>query len=172
MIIKGGDEIITSLFFHYHHLPFAITVAFLPNDFIFSLGKMDLKPFCNKCLKTQVKALVVSSCRHVLCSECYAKTTPRCCYCKAECKVIPFEKLPDEMSVYFKPILPVLKKYLKIARFQLLQRSLWTAKRKFVLERVHLMKRNATDKKERLAQLRQNYKKALQRNAELKKRLK
>lgn len=83
-----------------------------------------------------------------------------------------FNKLPDEMSVYFKPILPVLKKYLKIARFQLQQRSLWTARRKFVLARVRRKKRVVAEKKQKLAKLRESYKKAVQQNVQLKRRLK
>lgn len=133
---------------------------------------MNLKPFCNKCLKNNSNTLRVTSCRHVLCSDCYAKCNRKCGYCKVPCKVMPFNKLPDEMSVYFKPILPVLKKYLKIARFQLQQRTLWTARRKFVLARVRRKKRVVAEKKQKLAKLRESYKKAVQQNVQLKRRLK
>lgn len=133
---------------------------------------MDLNPFCNRCLKTDPKALFVTSCRHVLCGDCYSKCHQKCGLCHTPCKVIAFDQLPEEMAVYFKPILPVLKKYQKIAHFQLQQRSLWTSLQKPVLERVHQKRSAVREKKARLLKTKQNYKRALEENAELKRQLK
>ena len=133
---------------------------------------MDLKAFCNTCLKEDETALLVTSCRHVICSGCYAKFKGRCGLCKSPCKVIPFTQLPEEMRVYFKPVLPMLKKYLKIAKFQLEQRSIWTHKRKSSLKRM-IRKRQSTDeRKQRLMEMRNGYRGALEQNTGLKKQLK
>lgn len=134
--------------------------------------KMNLKVFCNKCLKTDTNGLLVTSCRHVLCSECYAKGNRKCAVCQLPCKAIRFDQLPEEMLVYFKPIVPMLKKHLKIARFQLQQRSLWTDRKKFVLERMHRKKQIANEKKDKLVELRQGYKFAVHQNTDLKLQLK
>lgn len=134
---------------------------------------MDLKPFCNKCTSSVVEQLLVTSCRHIVCNECYSKAKQKCVVCRAPCKVLRINKdLPEEMRMYFKPFLPILKKYQKIIKFQLQQRSILTGKRQSVLERVRKMKGNVSMKKQKLLELKNRYKKEVERNTELKKRLK
>lgn len=130
---------------------------------------MGFRPFCNKCAKTNPTELYVTSCRHVICATCHQR--PKCRVCKTVCKVIPFQQLPEEMAVYFQPLMPSLKKYLKIAKFQLQQRSLWTTKGKAILERLHDHKRTTAMKKQQILQLRQGYKEVLEHNAQLKRQL-
>lgn len=134
---------------------------------------MDLKPFCNKCTSRKLDQLLVTSCRHIVCHDCYAKSKKNCVVCRAPCKVLGINKdLPEEMRIYFKPFLPVLKKYQKIVKFQLQQKSILTGKRKSALKRARQMKQNVSEKKQKLIELKNRYKREVQRNAELKKRLK
>lgn len=129
---------------------------------------MSVRPFCNRCLETSIPSLRITSCRHVICTECYAKYRRRCAYCRASCKVLPFEGLPEEMSSFFKPFIPPLKKLLKIARFQMLQRSIWAKKRKFILEEYIRKKKRISQKKRRIQELKQRAKMAIAKNRELK----
>lgn len=134
---------------------------------------MDLKPFCNKCTTRKLDHLLVTSCRHIVCNSCYSKCKQNCVVCRTPCKVLRINKdLPEEMRMYFKPFLPVLKKYQKIVKFQLQQKSILTGKRKSVLKRVRKMKRNVSQKKQKFLELRNRYKREVERNAQLKKHLK
>lgn len=129
---------------------------------------MSLKPFCNKCLKVQIKYLLVTSCRHVICTHCFPRNSTRCGVCNAPCKALHFSQLPEEMKVYFKPVIPSLKKLVKITQFQLQQRSLWTSRRRHVLVRRHRKKDKVKKIKESLLQFRQEYKAAVRANCQLK----
>lgn len=133
---------------------------------------MNLKAFCNKCLSTNLDKLSVTSCRHVLCLECHAKLGGKCGVCGLPCKTMQVGQLPEEMAIYFKPILPTLRKYLKIAQFQLQQRSLWTAKNKHLLDRLHVKRQKAREKRDKFQHIKEGYKRALQENEDLKKKLK
>lgn len=133
---------------------------------------MSLKAFCNRCFITNRKTLLVTNCRHVVCSDCFAKCRRKCAYCRASCKALRIDELPEEMSAYFQPYMPQLKKVLKMAKFQLQQRSLWTEKQRYILERARRVKERIAKKKKNLAELKRATKKAVERNKELKSILK
>lgn len=133
---------------------------------------MSLSAFCNRCFTTKRKALLVTNCRHVVCSDCFAKSRRKCAYCRASCKALRMDELPEEMSAYFSPYMPQLKKIMKIAKFQLQQRSLWTEKHIHILQRARRVKERIAQKKKKLAELKRATKKAVERNKELKSILK
>lgn len=80
--------------------------------------------------------------------------------------------LPEEMRSYFKPYIPALKKLLKIARFQMQQRSIWAKRRKHLLKRYLRKKKRIALKKIRLQELKRKAKQAIYENRELKRAIK
>lgn len=72
------------------------------------------------------------------------------------------------MRSYFKPFMPALKKYEKIVKFQLEQRSIYTGKMKSVLQGNRKGKDELKKRKQVMCDLKAKYDVEVKRNTELK----